>query len=392
MAKKIRRLSDSDAIYLGLDLKPHDKGRNSARYFLTEAQFALIDEYRGISGDRQFVNVQKKLNKDGEVISTIEKLQAEPIDIPENFEIIKISTSKTTGQQWIQYSPKKENKEERFIKDIIATINSRKIEYPKIKYSEYSDPHMIVINPADVHIGKLAMEYETGDPHNNELIISRVKEGVLGLLKKSQGFNIEKILFVVGADILHIDNTKRQTTSGTPQDTDGMWFTNFLLAKELYIDVIETLIQIAPIHIHYDPSNHDYMSGFYLAQCIEAWFKNVKDITFDNSISHRKYTKYGKNIIGTTHGDGAKKNDLHRLMAEEASIYWHECRHRYFYTEHIHHKEAKDYGSVCVESFRSPSGTDSWHHRNAFQHSPKAIEAFIHHPEQGQIARITNIF
>ena len=40
------------------------------------------------------------------IISTIEKLQSEPIEIPDNFEVIKVSTSKTTGQQWVQYAPK----------------------------------------------------------------------------------------------------------------------------------------------------------------------------------------------------------------------------------------------------------------------------------------------
>jgi len=265
-------------------------------------------------------------------------------------------------------------------------------KYPNITYKNYEDSCLLVINPADIHIGKLASITETNDPHNNDIIIDRVLDGVDGLLAKSSGFNFDKILLVIGADILHIDTTKRTTTSGTPQDTDGMWFDNFKLAQKLYVKILERLITIAPVTVHLDPSNHDYMSGYYLAQVVEAWFRNVESMSFKTDISHRKYFKYYKNLIGTSHGDGAKKQDLPLLMAQEASEYWHDCRHRYFYTEHIHHKESKDYGSVCVESFRSPSGTDSWHHRNGYQHSPKALEAFIHHKEEGQIARITNIF
>ncbi len=37
-----------------------------------------------------------------------------------------------------------------------------------------------------------------------------------------------------------------------------MWYDNFLLAKEVYILVIEILKEIAPTHVQYDPSNHDY--------------------------------------------------------------------------------------------------------------------------------------
>ena len=63
-----------------------------------------------------------------------------------------------------------------------------------------------------------------------------------------------------------------------------------------------------------------------------------------------------------------------------------------FYIHHIHHKKSKDYMSVCVEALRSPSGTDSWHHRNGYQHSPKAIEGFLHHAEHGQVARFNHLF
>jgi len=200
------------------------------------------------------------------------------------------------------------------------------------------------------------------------------------------------VLLIIGNDILHTDNPHSTTTSGTRQDTDGMWYDNFLIAKEVYVTVIELLIQIAETHVQYDPSNHDYTNGFFLADTIKSWFKNTDRVTFNITPSHRKYFRYGNSLIGTTHGDGAKETDLPLLMATEASDMWHDCRHRYWYTHHIHHKKSKEYVGVTVETLRSASGTDSWHHRNGYQHNTKAIEAFIHHEENGQIARLTHIF
>jgi hypothetical protein len=165
-----------------------------------------------------------------------------------------------------------------------------------------------------------------------------------------------------------------------------------MIGFQLDVDIIDSLRLIAPVHVQYDPSNHDYTNGFFLAQALSSWFRNCEDVTFNVSIAHRKYFTYGQNLIGTTHGDGAKTTDLPLLMAQEASEHWHKCKHRYVYIHHIHHKMSKDYGSVCVESLRSPSGTDSWHSRNGYVHSPKAIEGFLHHPEHGQIARITHLF
>jgi hypothetical protein len=171
-----------------------------------------------------------------------------------------------------------------------------------------------------------------------------------------------------------------------------MWFENFIIAKNLYIDVLEILLPIADVHFCFNPSNHDYTNGFFLAQVIETYFKNCQNITFDTSIAHRKGFRYYNNLIGTTHGDGAKQELLPLLMAQEFPMEWSQTKHRYVYTHHVHHKTSKDYVGITVESLRSPSSADSWHHRQGYQHSVKALEGFLHCKNNGQIARITHIF
>ena len=277
------------------------------------------------------------------------------------------------------------------IADLI--IGEMKQYSPKYKPAIYkkAENNLMVINPADVHIGKLVSAWETGDTYNENIARQRVLDGVSSLTTKAKMFGIDQILTVIGADILHVDNAKSTTTSGTFQDSNMMWYDAFTFAFKLYIETIEYLAQVAPVQINYSPSNHDYVSGFMLAQSVEAWFRNHNGIKFNISPAHRKYFRYHKNLIGTTHGDGARIIDLPLLMAHENEN-WSVCPHRYVYTEHIHHKQAKDIMSVCVESFRSASGTDSWHHRNGYAHSPKAIESFIHNAEYGQVARLTEIF
>lgn len=278
-------------------------------------------------------------------------------------------------------------------KDMIKAMNKHSPLYPEIKRIKLDESHLLVIDPADIHIGKLSSSFETGEDYNSQIAVKRVKEGVNGILQKTNGFNIDKILFVGGNDILHIDEPNRKTTAGTPQDTDGMWYENFLTAKQLYIDVIETLLTVADVHFVYNPSNHDYISGFMLSDSIQSWFRKSNNITFDCSIAHRKGFKYGSNLIGTTHGDGAKLADLPLIMANEFSNWWAETKHRYVYTHHIHHKSSKDYHGITVESLRSPSGSDSWHHRKGYGvGGVKAVEGFIHSKEHGQVARLTHIF
>jgi len=276
--------------------------------------------------------------------------------------------------------------------DLIESLQGYSPKFVRIERIEDSNSYLLVLDPADIHVGKLCSSFEVGEAYNNQIAVQRALFGVKGILQKVSSFKIDKILFIGGNDILHIDSPKRETTSGTKQDTDGMWHTNFLIAKQLYVDILEILITVADVHFCFNPSNHDYASGFFLSQVIEAYFKNCENISFDSTIAHRKYFKYFKNLIGTTHGDGAKMTDLPMLMATEVPREWSETEHRYVYVHHLHHKWSKDVFSVCVEGLRSPSGTDSWHHRNGYEHAPKAVEGFLHCKENGQIARITHVF
>jgi len=280
----------------------------------------------------------------------------------------------------------------------ITEMSNYSPTYKKVKRKPITDKHLLVIDIADLHIGKLADKSETGDDYNSDIGVKRALEGVNGILSKAKGFPIDKILFIIGNDVLHIDNANKSTSAGTTQDVDGMWYRNYEIARDLYIKIIEMLVNVADVHIVHNPSNHDYISGFMLADSIFCWFRKHKNITFDVSNAHRKYFIYGKNLIGSSHGDGAKMADMPLLMANEAPLQWANTFYRYIYLHHIHHKDVtkfksgKDYQGVTVEYLRSPSGTDSWHHRNGYQHAPKAIEAFIHSKNFGQVARLTHLF
>ena len=253
------------------------------------------------------------------------------------------------------------------------------------------ESYLLVIDPCDIHINKLADAYEVGEEYNSQIAVQRVKEGVEGIIEKTKGFPIDKILFIGGNDILNIDGHKKTTTSGTLQDTDVNWYRGFLMAKEVYIDILTRLLEVADVHFVHNPSNHDWTHSWFLADVIQTYFKDCKNITFDCDLQHRKYFTYGQNLIGTTHGDGAKTADLPLLMAHESKD-WSSCKHKYIYTHHIHHKMSKDYMGVNVEAMRSASGTDGWHHRNGFLHAPKAIEGFLHSKDHGQVCRITHLF
>ena len=284
------------------------------------------------------------------------------------------------------------------IKQVTNFIENYSPEYPAIRRNNKKKSHLLVINPADIHIGKYANATETGSGYDVETACMRVLEGLQGLIDKSKGFDIERVLFCVGNDVLHIDNVYNTTTKGTHQDADGKWWEHFEVALALYVKCVEMLRKIAPVDVLHSMSNHDYQSGFHLAHALKSWFRLDPEVTFDVSVSHRKYYQYGSNLIGLEHGDGAKMDNLPLLMAQEKPNMWSSTKYRYWYLHHLHHKvkhkwrDAKDFIGVTVEYMRSPSGTDSWHNRKGYTGILKAVEGFVHEKNSGQVARLVHYF
>ena len=346
------------------------------RYRLKEDEWKLIDEYRV---DKEAKNLlADECNEVG-------------------IDVNSVSHYWYKSKKFSIFAKPNEYTRDEFLKSIEDLISNYSPSYPHIDYPKREDGHLLIINPADVHIGKFADSLETGEDYNIEIAKERVREGVKGILRNAEGFPIEKILFCIGNDILHTDNTMGSTTRLTPQDTDGKWFRHFTEALELYVEIVEMLIQIAPVDCVHSMSNHDYMSGFHLAHALKSWYRNTDSVYVDADPKHRKYYSWKNSLIGLTHGDGAKLNNLPLHMAQEEPKMWAETKYRYWYLHHLHHKQRYKFMSsfdnigVTVEFLRSPSGTDSWHFSKGYTGSIKAVEGFIHN-KYGQIAHLTHIF
>lgn len=281
--------------------------------------------------------------------------------------------------------------------------------------------NLLVIDIADLHIGKLAVKAETGFEYNREIAIERGVEGTRRLLEKAQKHGVAHILFVLGNDIIHIDKPSGATTAGTSQDTDGTIHVMWDDAHMFYQAAIDLCRQVAPVSLIYCPSNHDWFAGFTVARSLRAYYRNCPEVSaslYNTSPIHRKYFAFGNNLIGLTHADGAKEADLPQLMVDEAADLLATCKRRYWYLHHLHHKIKKTGRGTArrltekdligmtiiagkagldttdapeIEYVRSPSAPDGWHHRNGYVNL-QAVECFMHDPHEGQDTRFTAWF
>lgn len=336
---------------------------------------------------KKFARAEKKFGADAQAY--VEQQGIDPNDV-------RGIWSKTKGiSVYTKYDPAKKTPEDFFeaYKELIG-FNVPSLTVKTAPFNE--DGCLLVVDPADIHLGKLSSQKD--NKYNIEIALACAKEGIQGVLEMSKGFNITQCMLVIGNDILHVDTPRRTTTSGTPQDTDGMWFDAYIAAGILYREVIKWLLEFADVHVVFNPSNHDWMTGACLAVGLEGYFHEYDRVTFDTDIQHRKYYKFGQCLIGSTHGDGAKMTDLPLLMAQESKDLWAETKYRYWLVHHLHHmrkshfKSGQDFVGATVRYMRSPSCADRWHDDNGFTGGKRAVEGMVFHPSNGQIAELTHNF
>lgn len=281
--------------------------------------------------------------------------------------------------------------------DLIEELKSYAPEYREIQRDKLDDGSLLYVNLSDVHFNKLCEDHVSGGYYDLKVARQRVDSGVQRLLTYATAFPIDQIVLIIGNDILNSDTPTNTTTGGTPQDNDRHWTTAFNIAKNSIISLIELLLGVADVHVQHCPSNHDYQTGFFLADSVASWFHNHPNLTFDVSIRHRKYYEYGLNMIMSDHGDGVKVADTPLLMAQEMPEMWGRTRHRYSYKGHVHHKDlrsfqkSKEYHGVIVEHLSSPTPSDEWHDKNGYK-SAQVMECALHDKRNGKFGHFTHRF
>ena len=314
MIKARRWLSKSEAQYLGLTVKENQKGRKKARYPITEDQYDDILSLRATPNKRKFVETIKKLDKNGRTISSTEKLQSKPIDIPDNFEVVKVSTSKTTGQQWIQYAPKKED-----VLEVVESFDFKSIIDKYIKPLDDLTVNTVTSNSintkdfdkliiTDVHVGM------DTDIDNNTMYHGKWDKKELF---KTAQIVIDKTIEEQESDVLYIDELgdlldgfNAQTTRGGHSLPQNM--TNeqaFDYALEFKLKIVYGLIgSYKEIHIsNICNDNHSGAFGYFVNQA----FKQIVEIQFKNVFvtNHRKFINHyfvGNICFVLTHGKDDK--------------------------------------------------------------------------------------
>ena len=296
------------------------------------------------------------------------------------------------GHQWKEKETNHQYKIEVSVKPIQTVLSTdyvkrifEELKSPEIKLIKYKPGNVMFELPMmDVHFNKSAWGEETGEDYDIEIAERLYKETVLDLVGKLKQCNlaVEKIIFPVGQDFFHVDNSESATTKGTRVDTDVRWQKMYKTGSELLVWNVEVLRSIAPVEIMYVPGNHDKVLSYCAVYNLYARYQDCDGVTVDLSPTPRKYIRYGVNLIGFSHGKEEGKRIEH-IMQQERPEDWGETRFREWHLGDLHHEETKEVGGVKIRRISSITASDAWHTGKAYK-AQRMAQAFVWDKEKGR--------
>lgn len=254
--------------------------------------------------------------------------------------------------------------------------------------------HLWIVSPADLHLGMLAWAPEAGEDYDSKIAADLAATAVADLLGKAAGFPAERIVILLGNDLVHADRTVGgaggQTMAGTQVDVDGRWQRLFTLARRVAVGMIDMCRPIAPVEAVIIQGNHGGSVEFYLGAALEGWYRLDGAVTIRNDPRPRQYLRYGSTLIGMAHGHRERGDALPLLMAQEAPQDWAETTTRDWLLGHLHRKGADEEERTGVRMIVMPSlvPSDAWHAGKGYRHR-RTCEARIYHHDDGLAATVS---
>jgi hypothetical protein len=257
---------------------------------------------------------------------------------------------------------------------LIADAKDYMPVYPKItRRASAQHEHCLQINIPDLHLGKLCWAEETGfENYDVNIAETLFFEALDAALAYGQTYDVGKIVFPIGNDLLNCDGSDNMTTAGTPQSEDGRHKKTFRRTRKMIVTALEMCREIAPVEALIIPGNHDADSIFHLGDSIQGWMNTANDVVIDNTACNKKTFTWGANGILLTHGE-EKMNDLALTFASDFPDVWQRTSYHEVHCGHLHTMKAQDYRGCWVRFISSLTGTDYWHARHNYRSRRSAL-------------------
>lgn len=291
------------------------------------------------------------------------------------------------SQQWVKTKLSDVRAEEAIRAFIAHLVDDVRGLSPAIPAPKVAMEDLLTVYPmGDPHFGLYAWAEEAGADFDLAMA-ERLTNAAIDRLVECAPASKTAILLNLG-DMFHADNESNRTTqSGNSLDVDTRWGKVMQVGLRSMIHCIRRLAEKHErVIVRINRGNHDDHSAYALALALDAFFSNNDRIQVDLSTAKFWYFEFGKVLLGSTHGDTCKMNNLAGVMAADEAPAWGRTTQRYFYVGHVHHDEVKEYPGMKAESFRTLAARDAWHAGQGYR-AGRDMRCIVHHIEHGELER-----
>lgn len=268
-----------------------------------------------------------------------------------------------------------------------SLIGQKATKVKPYKIEKSDAPYAVVMSPTDLHYGKHGWKDEVGEEYSLEIARERLLSSTANLISRFAG-RPEKIIVATGSDWFHIDNEDGSTTKGTPQDMAGSPAQILMQGCKLAREHIDMLRAVCPVEVVFMRGNHDRHSALALMMYLDAVYEDTDEVQVICDPKTRQYLNYGNNLLGFTHGDGVKGNDLPALMATEQRQAWGDLENHTWFHGHLHHMKTTEMNGALIMQLPSLAGHDRYHYKKGYTMNKAGMSAHIIDKEQGVIGHL----
>lgn len=250
------------------------------------------------------------------------------------------------------------------------------------------DENLLALYPVfDLHIGAMAHKHECGENYSTDIsekVLKNFFDYSVGVSPKAK-----KAVLLIGGDFLHSDGLDAVTpASGHVLDQDSRY------AKLVHVAIRSVRRAVAlmldkheEVEIQIIEGNHDQAGMIWLRAAMAAYFEDESRVTVDVSpmILHR--TKWGKTLLGYTHGHTMKKADT-RLAAMATDFREEFGTSKYIYTHsgHWHHQTITE-GTLGIDEVHGQLGAKDAYAARGGWRSYRQAAVIVYSKEFGEVGR-----
>lgn len=256
--------------------------------------------------------------------------------------------------------------------------------------SSFEEDVCAVLSLQDIHIGK--EDLEKSKPED---IIKTVQDCVTNLISKSYHSNkLDKVVFVLGGDLVNMDTWLGTTTSGTQVENSTDAYTAFKIAFDLMHWCVNFISQFCnELEVVYIPGNHSRLTEAHIAYSLSKVITDSK-INWNIDYSERKVITYGKNMFCLEHGDFDTKKSFF-VFATEFAKEWGNTENRVLYTGHFHKEKTIEYitrdetNGFTLKILPSLTKTDRFHQQGKWTMNKRGGIIELYSKERGCIGNFS---